>query len=800
MALCGGHRPIVNVFSGKLPLYPAAVAFSVALSTLLLQLLQTRIYSVVYWNHLVYFIISVALLGFGISGTWLALGDAERRRSILTIPVAAGGYFISLMASSFLIPYAGLKLGGFQGIDLGFAKLLATYTVAVLPYFFGGWILGVVFRDNAKHMHFLYFADLVGAGLGCLLFLLLIRPLGPVVLALMCGASVLIPVFAREIVQGRYRVTALVLTLAVVGGFAFQDEIALGIVPDEKKAYSRHLIGEDLADFLKTSTVQHEFSEWNAISRIDVLKFRDPEQEYIYIDGDAWTGIARYNPNTGPVDPGVRSFTEHWAPYASKYLIDSALIIGPGGGGGVSLALRHGASKVDAVEINPTTARIGLDVYRETNDNLFHQDGVTLWVEEGRSFVYRSDDTYDLVLLKGIDTFAALSSGAYVLSENYLYTVEALKDYIRHLTPDGQLCIVRWEYRGETPRLFAVALEALYDLGISNPEDHIFLGAHQNAYLLVRPTPYTEAEIQNLRDNAKRVGGRTLFPPVEGGAESGVAKAIHQYADARAKGTTDEFLKTYRYDVSPVWDDSPFFFHYEKLNLWSKALWTRGSLDEIRGNWASLTLYMLFLFSCVTVFLFMVLPLARRGRVPIPHFSIWLVYFTCLGVAFIFVEIAVMQRFALLLGHPSRSLALVLSSLLIFAGIGSQLKTVLNLALTPVLATLIVAILACAFGYPAIVQALLGQPYLVRCIAVIAMVAPLGVLMGIPFPSGIQKVSEHGQRAVPWMWGINGGSTVLGSILAIIVAIWLDFTTVLIVAAIGYAIALALNHRILKIR
>jgi hypothetical protein len=423
---------------------------------------------------------------------------------------------------------------------------------------------------------------------------------------------------------------------------------------------------------------------------------------------------------------------------------------------------------------------------------------VKVWVEEGRSFVSRSDSQYDLIMIHGIDTFAALSSGAYVLSESYLYTVEAMKAYLNHLSPGGTLCIVRWDYRGETARLFTVALEALYELGVENPEQNIFYGTQAHTCLLVRKDGFSDGEIDVLQDYLLAGQGSTLFPPLDPESAGGTEKIIAEYTVARSQDKHQAFLDAYRYDISPVRDDSPFFFHYEKTAFWRKVGGDRSS-NFIRGNWSSYTLHMLFGFSCVAVVLFMVLPLLHRGRPNIPHFPIWLLYFACLGVSFIFVEIALMQRFALLLGHPARSLALVLTSLLFFAGVGSQLKHTLNLKLSTSLAMIVVMLLVVAWGYPPLVNLLLGFSYPVRVLATILMVAPTAFFMGMPFPAGITRVAESGEDAVPWMWGINGGTTVVGSILAILVAIEINFTIVLLLAALGYAIALLMNWKVLRI-
>lgn len=218
----------------------------------------------------------------------------------------------------------------------------------------------------------------------------------------------------------------------------------------------------------------------------------------------------------------------------------------------------------------------------------------------------------------------------------------------------------------------------------------------------------------------------------------------------------------------------------------------------LRGHWPSFTLFVLLAFTAVMVAVFMFLPLASRRRPDLPRFPLWLLYFACLGVSFIFVEIALMQRFALLLGHPSRSLALVLAALLVSAGAGSYLRAKLKLSLSVCLSLLILAILGAAFVYPFVVQYVLGWTLVQRGFVTLALVAPLGFFMGMPFPTGIRRISEHANSAVPWMWAVNGGTTVFGSVLAIVLAIWGSFTLVLSIAALGYVLALLVSIRLLR--
>ncbi len=774
-------------------LYPMAVSFTVAMATLLLQLVQTRIYSVVFWNHLVYFIISVALLGFGISGTWLAFGPDSRLARLLSLRNAAICFVVTALVSSLLVSQISISIAWLGASFPRTVQLILAYSTALLPYFFGGWMLGSVFRDYAARIHILYFADLVGAGLACLMFLLMIGPLGAIHLVLITCALVAIPPLVNGIRNTSNKVALVGITITLVGLGAFESKINAGIQPEPTKAFS--LMYESLEP---GDTKNWEFSEWNSISRIDVASAElgpdreqpQLEQKVVFIDGDAWTGIAEGEWWKQRPERDVARWTDYLGPYYfTEPTFDSALIIGTGGGGDVAHALQFGAQSVDAVEINPTTYRLLLEEYLEANDRLLDSPGVRAYNEEGRSFVARTDQLYDVITMTGIDTFAAINSGAYVLSENYLYTLEAMHDYLSHLTDDGILNITRWLHHAETPRLFVVCYETLLRLGIEDPGKHIIVQGSDRATIMIKMKPFSPEEIREYGDHVAAAGAQMYYP--EHAAHT-VNPLIEDYVQARANGTQDQFFDDLDYDITPVSDDSPFFFHFDKPRTLYKALTGQDIADFVRGQWPSFTLFTLLGFTFIAVVIFMLVPLMRRSHPRVPGFARWLAYFTCLGVSFIFIEIAMMQRFALLLGHPARSLAVVLSSLLIFAGIGSMLRGALNVNLTRALGVLAVMLLLVAYVYPVIIEAALGLSLFARSLLTIALVAPPALIMGMPFPSGLQSVSRHGSDSVAWMWGVNGGSTVLGSILAIIIAIWGSFTLVILTATAGYLLALVL--------
>jgi spermidine synthase len=764
---------------------PLQVA-GVSAAVLLLQLLQTRLFSVIYWNHVVYFIISVALLGFGVAGTLLAMGPDTWLARRLTVRRAGVLFVAATLAATLAGPWLAVSLATVSTQAGQVVRLLCTYLVAVLPYLFAGWVLGAIFRDHARRIHTLYFADLASAAGGCLLFVGLIRPLGLVSLLLVACLLVAVPCLLSP--GGRRPWLApLLVALLLVPVAARRPAVEAGIRSEPTKG-----INSLHARLAAGDAPVHERSEWNAISRIDVVSTRyKPRLKRVFIDGDAWTYVATPEAGADLMSPVYRIRPRPRA----------ALIIGAGGGVDVTIALRAGASAVEAVEINPSTTELMRTVYRADTRGLFLDPRVRLEAEEGRSYVRRSASRYDVIALHGIDTFAAQSAGAYVLSENYLYTVEAFVDYLRHLADDGIVSVTRWGTPEESLRLFVVAVEALARLGVTSPEGHVrALLVNGWIHLLVKRTPYTPAQAAAFVRETALPATSALYPPAEG-----LATYPGEYLRHRARGEHQGFLARLPFDASPVFDDSPFFFHFER---WLRVA-APGRVDAppagdaaalVRGNWPTLTLFGLLGLSAVVVALGMVLPVVvtrrRAARPPWRAVAPWLLYFSCLGFAFIFIEIALMQRFALVLGHPSRALVAVLGTLLGAAGVGSYASARLRLAPVWCMALIVGLTLALAYGYPPLLDLLLPRPLWLRVLATCGLVFPLGFFLGVPFPAGLAEVAGHHRDVVPWMWAANGATSVFGSILAIVLAMGVGFTAVLQLAAAGYLVALLVFLRL----
>jgi hypothetical protein len=529
-----------------------------------------------------------------------------------------------------------------------------------------------------------------------------------------------------------------------------------------------------------------------------------PEQLFITIDAAAITTITRFDGDLEPI-----SFI-NCAPSSLAYQVrgkplESALLIGPGGGIDVLAAYYNDVGRIVGAEINPLIINLVSSdaLYRDYAGGLYTDyPRIQIELAEGRNFVARSKEKYDLIQFSQVDTWAAAASGAYSLSENFLYTTEAFLDYYDHLTDDGMLTVGRWYF--EPPRqafrLVTIGTTALEQRGVASPAQHfIVVRAGDTSTFIMKKSPFTTDEIARLRNVVDRLGFTMLYAPDETAPDNWFVRFFT--ASDRAR-----FYRDYPLDVTPTTDDRPFFFEYYG---WS-------NFGDFRSGKATLTI--LLVQALLLAGGFILWPLwrfQRRGLVT-RGARRFIIYFAALGIGFIFIEIGLMQRFILFLGHPVYSTSVVLFSLLTFSGLGSFLSGRL-LAMSPrslsyeeagerdprrlqrwAIPLLGLLAIIYVFALPPLFRSLLGMDLTYRVALSILLLAPLGLLMGMPFPLGIRLVDRVNPALVPWAWGVNGFSSVVGSILAVMIAQSYGFALVIGLAVAvylgGLAAVLSLGH------
>ena len=820
------------------PLYLGV--FTTSMAVLTLEIALTRIFSVSLWYHLAFMVISTALLGFGASGTFLTLRrdlieenlerNLTRFAGLMAIGIVVAFVIMTRLPLDPLAPLAeGLTAGEqtWQTVLL-ILLLLVDYILVVIPFFFAGLALGGTFSALPERISTLYFADLIGAGLGCLVVIgaLWILP-GQGVVLLAAGLAALAALFfslqgrlapaeeadarQEEVSTSGSRSGVLGVTLLAATGVI----LLLALAPIADRFLPLYIPpSKPLSQADTDPTINLVYTGFTPFARVDVM-YREgaslgtwgmsqrctappsPEQLFITIDAAAITTITNFDGDREHI-----AFV-NCAPSSLAYQVrgqplESALLIGPGGGIDVLTAFYNGVQRIVGAEINPLIVDLVANdsLYRNYSGGLY-TDYAEIQIElaEGRNFVARSKEKYDLIQFSQVDTWAAAASGAYSLSENFLYTTEAFLDYYDHLADDGMLTVGRWYF--EPPRqafrLVTIGTTALEQRGVADPTQHFMVvRAGDTSTFIMKKSPFTADEIARLRSVVDELGFTMLYAPDETAPDNWFVRFF-------AAPNRAQFYQDYPLDVTPTTDDRPFFFEYYG---WS-------NLGDFRSGKATLSILLIQALVLASAFILWPLWRFRRQGLATRGARRFMVYFAALGISFIFIEIGLMQRFILFLGHPVYSTSVVLFSVLTFSGLGSLLSGRL-LAKSPprssrqeagerdprqvqrwVIPLLSALAIAYIFILPPLFRSLLGLDLTYRVILSILLLAPLGLLMGMPFPLGIRLVDRVNSALVPWAWGVNGFSSVVGSILAVMIAQSYGFALVIGLAAAVYLVGLA---------
>ncbi len=776
---CGEPLPVT---------YVAGTALA-SFATLLLELSLTRLFSVILFYHFAFLAISIALLGLGAGGVFSYL-RREWLARFSTQPLAAGICLANAIVSAFVLEIV-LRIPVSLELNLwNFLRLSLVYAVSGIPFFFTGFLLSVIFARGVQRVSLLYGADLGGGALACLALVPLLNYLGGPNTVLFASLSLAVasrvwslPGLGRR--WAMVTITAIALIIAANTYAGFIDVV-----------YAK---GVRL-----NSGVKVEFARWNAISRVEVdahpadgkwaVIDADANSALMNVDPHAWQGVWQHDLMSAV--PSVANVLRPHGDFA---------IIGPGGGVDVLRAVATGSPSVTGIEINPIIATtIMRERYADYTYHLYQLPEVHLHVSDGRSFIRSSRDRYSVVQMTLVDTWASTAAGAFALSENNLYTVEAFREYFEHLKPDGFVAITRWEFKQprEALRVLSVAIEALHRLGIQSPARNFMVISDgpldedgRPVLVVAKRTPFTGEEEAAVRSHLiSHPNLQALYLPSAPGSNafSALVASNHPYA----------FARTYAYNVMPVVDNAPFFFFTLKPGqLFQQARSGHGM--DWKVNVGVAVLGMVLVISCVAVAVFLILPLALGARAKGSR-PIRLIYFVAIGLGYMLVEISFIQRFVLFLGHPTYALTVVVFLLMLSSGTGSLLsgRWLARTSRVWVPLSIVVAALAANIRLlPPLLASQVGLPFTIKLLFSAAILVPLGVLMGMPFPTGLRALerrparttteagSERGNQ-VEWAWAMNAGSSVLGSVLAMIIAINFGLNVTLACGAAAYLLAL----------
>ncbi len=782
--------------------------FLITLATLMLEILMTRIFSVTMWYHFAFLAISTALFGATLGAIIVYLRPGWFSGEVVHQRMAAGSLLFAVtVVFSFLVHLAVPFNTDFS--LRGVLSMALTYVVISLPYVFSGVVVTLALTRFPGHVGRLYAADLIGAALGCVVLLWTMSYSdGPsaviFVAALAAAGGTSFACAVRSPWLRRWAVTICVALLVFT---------VLNTVAARKQTPLLHLTYTKTGNDRQPLTVR-----WNSFSRVavhgnpQILKrpvgwglsdtfnpTRGIRRLTMLIDAHAATNMIHYTGN-----PNEAEYLKYDIINLAHYLRQDAsvLVVGAGGGRDVLSALVFGQHRVEAVEINDDIIDLVTGEYAPFVGNLHQDPRVAFTNDEARSYVARQQSAYDVIQVSFIDTWAATSSGAYVLTEQSLYTVEAWAEFFESLKPRGILTVSRLYFRDEPAtmyRLVGLAAAALRDRGVTDPRQQILLVRHLRknptgdspegvGTILVSRDPFSEADLDTLESVADRLDFSVILSPRF--ALDGMYSAVAAGEDL------ESISREYTFNILPPTDDSPFFFHLLRLR---DAFGTdMDSQGMVRYNLrAVFVLAVLLIVVGVLTLLCILVPLLltrKKGTLDgaLPFF----LFFAAIGFGFIIVEISQLQRLMIFLGHPSYSLSVVLFSLLVSGGIGSwttrgvttqRLRAAISLRLGTLLGILIL------FGVftPSLLHAGSGLATPVRILVAITLIAPLGLFMGMAFPLGMKAASGRAAALTPWLWGINGATSVCGSVLAVVVALSFGITASFWSGFACYVLALA---------
>ena len=755
--------------------------FFTTLSLLQLELFLTRIFSVTMWYHFAFMAISLAMFGLAAGAV---LVEVVRKREPHAALANTGLGFAVSSAACFT---AQLYIPADPETQLAWTVL--AFTLISIPFVFAGVVVCVALTQFPAYTGKLYAADLAGSAAGCVLTIPILNYVhAPTAVILNAGIAALAAAAFALSIKGKLRWIA--------------AATCMGLLIIAAANQSAKMID---IQWLKGGKNWHDglYEKWNALSRIYVREnSNEPfgwgmspaykpdhkvDQLYLNIDSGAATVITKFDGDFGRLEHLKYDVTA-----LVHYLRNqtSVLVIGVGGGRDILTSLVFGQRHVTGVEINPDILRVLTNRFADYTGNLANNSSVTLVHDEARSYIARSPEQFGIIQASLIDTWAASSAGAYVLTENGLYTKEAWLTFLNHLTPDGILTMSRWYYEAqpaETLRLTALAASSLMDLGVADPRRHIMIvrkqdnseiGQYSVATILVSKRPFSDEEIDRIMYVSKEMEFSPVLTPRF--AER------PEFESISTRGKYAELIRTYPLNVAAPTDDTPFFFHMLRAGDLLKAATYEGGMNQINLKAVKVLGTLLGIVSGLS-FVAIVAPLALRRRVREAHSNRLMIYFAAIGLAFMMVEIGQLERLIVFLGHPIYGLTVVLFVLLLASSLGSLLSH----RMAAWIWLLPVALAAFIFVSPSITRELSAASTPLRIAVSALLLFPSGFFMGMAFPLGIKKAQyAHDGAPTAWYWGINGAFSVISSVLAVVVAVFWGITMTLLVGLAAYIVAL----------
>jgi hypothetical protein len=795
--------------------------FLISFSSLLFQMLQTRIMSVISWYYLAFFAISVAMLGMTVGAVWVYLW--RERFPPAQLPVTLSDFALlaalampaSMVLQFCLITSAAASLT----MVVSWALLL---TVMALPYVFAGVVVSLALTRSPFPTGQVYGVDLLGAALGCVAVLVLLNVLnGPtsvIVAGVIAGLSSL--AFAasanaedRQRLQSRpwWRQPAKVV-LALLGAALFSAISPIGFNPIMVK------------DSIDTRGSMGIYEKWNSYSRIRAYppSIRFPElwgpspklpagtlvpEAVMNIDGAAGTAMFHYGGTRDSID-----FLQYDLVNLAYHLpgIDKSAVIGVGGGRDILSAHLFGVKDITGVELNPIFIDLlTRDPFYKSYSNLTALPNLKLHVDDARSWFAATHQRFDLVQMSMIDTWAATGAGAYSLSENGLYTLEGWRAFLKTINGHGFFTVSRWyssDNVNETGRMIGLATAALLDAGVKDARPHLFVACTGHmATLVLSKAPFTEEQLRVLQDAVRDGGFAELLSP----DRPPDSPLLRQIVESQDLSTLNRVLGSTYLDLTVPTDSRPFFFNQLRMldfRSQATALGKGRNAGVVSGNLiATVVLLLILLISILAVIATILVPLRSAARECPRNLALaGSLYFSLIGMGFMLAEIALLQYFSVYLGHPIYSLGVCLFSLILASGLGSLASDRLKLNTRGRLlawgAILVAYQAVMQWVLPSIFQSTTDHERLLRIGISLAAIMPLGFLLGFAFPTGMRLVSAIDTQPTPWFWGINGATGVLASVLGVMFSMSFGINVTMLISAACYLLVIPASLALLALQ
>jgi len=761
-------------------------------------------------------VVSVALLGFGVSGSFLVLTRSVFENSFRNFAVVQA----CLFGLSSLLCYALAQRLSFNPEELiwdnnHWLRLALVILLLALPFFFAANLIGLALIRFKYSLARIYAADLFGAGIGAvgiIVILFLVPPAIGLRFISFLGFAAAAVLWIE--CGGRWRGIIIGLPIVMLCLYSLPGTWTEPLISPYKslnqllRVPGTRVVAERFSPLGLINVVESEAIPLRHAPGLSLnAHLEPPAQLGLFINADGLTAITRYSGDRA--DLAYLDYLTSALPYRLQ-APGRVLILGAGGGAGILQALYHDAERIDAVEINPQVVDLVRDRFSDFSGGVFDHARVKLHIAEARGFLQRSNGRYDLIQFPILDSVTTTAAGVQGLNENYLYTVEALKQAIKRLDDQGYIALtlgIKLPPR-DSLKLFAGAIAALEASGADNIKRRLALiRGWQTSTLLIKNGEFSTADIDAIKDFCRRRSFDLAYYPDMPAHEANhynQLEASYFYDGTRALlgKQRDQFLQDYKFNLEPATDDRPFHSHFVKWSSLTELIKLRhrggGALLETGYLTLVITLVLTLLFSMLLILLPLILirrdttrMLRRSSTVKV------LGYFFALGLGFLLIEIAFLQKFILLLHHPIYSASVVLGSFLVAAGAGSGYaqRFAGQLRSKKVTANAVAVIIVLGIAYLALLGPLMQSagswPLISRILLSIVLIAPLGFCMGIPFPLGLSALATSPPSLTPWAWGINGCASVISAILATLLAIHFGFNAVILLALACYFAAAA---------